>query len=99
ETGNTIINVTHDLDHVLERAKRVIVLKNGKTIKNGQPYETLNNIAFLEENNLQPPKLLNFVNKLRGKGVNVPKVKSEGELVSWINDYMETKNKKEVSNE
>lgn len=99
ESGKTIINVTHDLDHVLERAKRVIVLKNGKIIKDGQPYETLNDIAFLEENNLQPPKLLNFVNKLRAKGVNVPKVTSEAELVSWINDYMETKNKKEVSNE
>ncbi|SYV93641.1 ABC transporter ATP-binding protein, partial [Mycoplasmopsis synoviae] len=68
---------------MLERAKRVIVLKNGKIIKDGQPYETLNDIAFLEENNLQPPKLLNFVNKLRAKGVNVPKVTSEAELVSW----------------
>ncbi|MFL1059851.1 energy-coupling factor transporter ATPase, partial [Mycoplasmopsis synoviae] len=41
---------------------------------------------------------LNFVKKLRAKGVNVPKVTSESELVSLINDYMETKNKKEVSN-
>ncbi|UUD36197.1 energy-coupling factor transporter ATPase [Mycoplasmopsis citelli] len=83
--GTTIVNVTHELDHVLERAQRTIVFKDGLICKDGTPYEILNDIKFLKENNLQPPKLLDFVHKLRNQGLNVPPVRSIEELANWIN--------------
>ncbi|VEU76292.1 energy-coupling factor transporter ATPase [Mycoplasmopsis columboralis] len=83
--GVTIVNVTHELDHVLERAQRAIVFKNGLIHKDGDPYEILNDIEFLKQNNLQPPKLLEFVHKLRDKGLDVPQIKSLQELATWIN--------------
>ncbi|WP_025755227.1 energy-coupling factor transporter ATPase [Mycoplasmopsis cricetuli] len=85
EQGITIVNVTHELDHVLERAKRVVVFKKGKIVKDGDPYKILNDISFLQKNDLQPPKLLNFVDKLRKKGLNVPEVRSIEELSQWLN--------------
>ncbi|WP_435129616.1 energy-coupling factor transporter ATPase [Mycoplasma sp. 6243] len=91
QSGKTIINVTHDLDHVLERASKVVVLKDGKLVRQGQPYEVLNDILFLKENNLQPPKLLEFVFKLRQNGLDVPKVKSLKELADFINLSREDK--------
>ncbi|AKA50208.1 cobalt transporter ATP-binding subunit [Mycoplasmopsis gallinacea] len=87
----TIINVTHDLDNILARSKRVIIFKDGQIVRDGKPYEILNDVEFLKENNLQPPKLLEFVNKLRNKGINVPKVTTEEELIAFLNDYLKSK--------
>ncbi|MCU4706771.1 energy-coupling factor transporter ATPase [Mycoplasma sp. CSL7503-lung] len=84
--GQTIINVTHDLDHVLQYAKRVFLLNKGKIIKDGEPYKILSDIKLLEENNLRPPKLLNFIFKLKKRGIDVPEVKSVNELVDFINN-------------
>ncbi|QKT05184.1 energy-coupling factor transporter ATPase [Mycoplasma sp. OR1901] len=83
--GQTIINVTHDLDHVLQYAKRVFLLNKGELIKDGDPYKILSDIKLLEENNLRPPKLLNFIFKLKQRGIEVPEVKSINELVDFIN--------------
>lgn len=83
--GKTIINVTHELDHVLERAKRVVVFKEGAIVRDGNPYDILNDIEFLRANELQPPKLLDFVNKLRARGIDVPKVTSNQELIAFLN--------------
>ncbi|TDV24403.1 energy-coupling factor transport system ATP-binding protein [Mycoplasmopsis mustelae] len=91
KAGKTIINVTHDLDHVLEHASRVIILKDGKLVQSGKPYDVLNNIELLWENNLQPPKLLEFVYKLRQKGLNVPEVRSLQELSDYINNLQKGK--------
>ncbi|WP_027121089.1 energy-coupling factor transporter ATPase [Mycoplasma leonicaptivi] len=85
--GKTIINVTHDLDNILERSSRVLLLKDGKIVLDGEPYEILNNIELLKENNLQPPQLLDFVYKLRNKGIPVPVVKTIDDLANFLNTY------------
>ncbi|WP_322908939.1 energy-coupling factor transporter ATPase [Mycoplasmopsis felis] len=85
KNGKTIINVTHDLDHVLERAQKVIILKEGSLVASGKPYELLSDINLLVQNHLQPPKLLEFVDKLRKLNINVPEVKSMQELVDYLN--------------
>ncbi|WP_406614208.1 ATP-binding cassette domain-containing protein [Mycoplasma corogypsi] len=89
--GKTIINVTHDLDNILERSERVLLFKEGVLIKDDEPYEILNDIECLMENNLQPPKLLEFVNKLRKNGLDVPKVVSIEELATFLNTLKRTK--------
>ncbi|EIE39261.1 energy-coupling factor transporter ATPase [Mycoplasmopsis canis] len=86
KSGKTIINVTHDLDHVLERAERVIMLKKGKIVADNNAYDVLSDIHFLRENHLQPPQLLDFVLELREKGINVPKVRNIEELAYFLNN-------------
>ncbi|SJZ54320.1 ATP-binding cassette domain-containing protein [Mycoplasmopsis verecunda] len=85
--GKTIINVTHDLDNILKYAKRIILFKKGKIVRDDEPYDVLNDVEFLKENNLQPPHLLAFANKLRAKGIPVPKILSEDDLVNFLNSY------------
>ncbi|EIE41202.1 cobalt transporter ATP-binding subunit [Mycoplasmopsis canis UFG1] len=91
KSGKTIINVTHDLDHVLERAERVIMLKKGKIVADNNAYDVLSDIHFLRENHLQPPQLLDFVLELREKGINVPKVRNIEELAHFLNNEVLTK--------
>ncbi|MHA3845950.1 ATP-binding cassette domain-containing protein [Mycoplasma sp. VS276A1] len=88
KNGKTIINVTHDLDNILKYAKRIILFKQGEIVRDGDPYEILNDVEFLKENNLQPPHLLAFANKLRAKGIPVPKILSEDDLVHYLNEYL-----------
>ncbi|MHA3825613.1 ATP-binding cassette domain-containing protein [Mycoplasma sp. BRA285] len=88
KNGKTIINVTHDLDNILKYAKRIILFKQGEIVRDGDPYEILNDVEFLKENNLQPPHLLAFANKLRAKGIPVPKILSEDDLVNYLNEYL-----------
>ncbi|MHA0272481.1 ATP-binding cassette domain-containing protein [Mycoplasma sp. 48589B] len=88
KNGKTIINVTHDLDNILKYAKRIILFKQGEIVRDGDPYEILNDVEFLKENNLQPPHLLAFANKLRVKGIPVPKILSEDDLVHYLNEYL-----------
>ncbi|WLP85609.1 ATP-binding cassette domain-containing protein [Mycoplasma seminis] len=88
QQGKTIINVTHDLDNILKYANRIILFKKGEIVRDGEPYEILNDVEFLKENNLQPPHLLSFANKLRNKGIPVPKILSEEDLVTFLNSYL-----------
>lgn len=88
QQGKTVIIVTHDLDNVLEVTKRVLILKDGKVVKDGDTYEVLRNTKFLKENNMEPPKLLEFVSKLEERGINVPKVTSIDELAAFLNKRM-----------
>ncbi|MGZ9413638.1 energy-coupling factor transporter ATPase [Mycoplasma sp. AC157] len=85
KAGKTIVIVTHDLDNALTWTNRTIVFKEGKIIKDGDTYEILSDTEFLEDNKMQPTKLLSFVNKLKQKGINIPKVKNINELISEIN--------------
>lgn len=91
EQGKTVVIVTHDLDNVLSVTKRVLLFKDGKIVKDGETYEVLNDTNFLYENKLEPPRLLEFANELRNKGIDVPKVKTLEELVIYLNLYLETK--------
>ena len=47
--NTTKIIATHDLDMVKDNCKRVIVLKEGQVVADGEPKEILNNIEFMEK--------------------------------------------------
>ncbi|VEU70013.1 energy-coupling factor transporter ATPase [Mycoplasmopsis glycophila] len=83
--GKTIINVSHDLDKILERSHRVLLFKKGELILDGSPYQVLNDVKLLKDNNLQPPKILEFVHELRERGLPIGEIHSMEELVDEIN--------------
>lgn len=59
-----IIIVTHNMDHVLEIADEVIVLKNGEIYKIGTPFEIFKNTNLVQELSIELPKIYNFIYKL-----------------------------------
>lgn len=91
QRGKTIIIITHDLDNVLEHTRRVIMFNNAEIVYDGDTYELLKNTKFLQENNMQPPRILEFVSKLEERGIKVPKVTDESQLIDFLNTCMENK--------
>lgn len=85
QQGKTIINVSHDMDNILSHSKRCILFKSGKIMRDDDTYEVLRDTKFLLENDMQPPKLFQFIDKLDEVGIKVPKVKNLEELVEYLN--------------
>ncbi|MBU7045365.1 MAG: energy-coupling factor ABC transporter ATP-binding protein [Theionarchaea archaeon] len=56
--NNTVILVTHDMRLVAEMAHRIIILKEGKIVKDGNPHTIFSDLDLLEENNLEQPQIV-----------------------------------------
>ncbi|MBZ4218390.1 energy-coupling factor transporter ATPase [Mycoplasma tauri] len=91
EKGKTIIIVTHDLDNVLEYTQRVLVFKEGSIVRDGETYEVLKDVDFLNKNYMEPPKLLAFTSKLQANNIPMPKVKSIDDLATFLNKFLKEK--------
>ncbi|VEU59155.1 ATP-binding cassette domain-containing protein [Mesomycoplasma neurolyticum] len=89
--GKTIIIATHDLDNALTWTKRTIVFKKGRIIRDDDTYNVLSDNKFLIENKMEPTKLMSFIDKLKKRGLPVPKVVTQKELANWINHYRKEK--------
>lgn len=89
--GKTIVISTHDLDNALAWTKRTLVFKKGKIIRDDNTYRILSDNIFLKENDMQPTKILSFVEKLKNKGIDVGEVKSLNELANKINEIRKEK--------
>lgn len=86
--GKTIIMITHDLDNILQYSTRCLMFKGGRKIYDGDTYQVLKNTQFLYDNEMKPPRILEFVTKLEQRGINVPKITNEDELVAFLNEYL-----------
>ncbi|MGQ4873632.1 MAG: ABC transporter ATP-binding protein [Promethearchaeia archaeon] len=60
--GITIILITHDMELAYKFAKRVILLKDGRIIKDGNPQEIFNDKEFLEKIGLEQPNIIKSKN-------------------------------------
>ncbi|MEE3928566.1 energy-coupling factor transporter ATPase [Mycoplasmopsis ciconiae] len=86
--GKTIVNVSHDLDNILKHSQRTIVFKKGEIVRDGDTYEILRDTNFLLENQLQPPKLFTFMDKLEQKGFKpFPRITNLEQLCDYLNKY------------
>lgn len=65
--GQTVIVITHTMDHVLEVADNVIVMNEGKVLLHGTPYEVFTNPILLEKTKMEIPKVINVINELSSK--------------------------------
>ena len=68
ETGTTIINITHDMKEVAF-FNRVIVLKDGKILKDDKPKEIFKDLNLIKKAGLCPPQVLEFLNVLEKEGI------------------------------
>ncbi len=62
--GHTVIIVTHTMWVVSHYAHRVIVMKDGKVIRDGKTREILSDLDGLREASLKPPQMVEFGGEL-----------------------------------
>ena len=62
--GHTVILVTHNMDDVAKYADNVLVLEQGKLIKQDKPTEIFKDRKWLQEHHLEEPKASLFAGKL-----------------------------------
>ena len=84
ENGKTIILVTHDMNIVLNLATDVVVLKEGKVVFEGSPYELF--ALTSDDLSLDVPPLYEFAHTLIRKGldIDVKKIKDIDSLIEEI---------------
>lgn len=62
--GKTVVVISHNMDHVLEKADNVIVMNDGEIIQVGTPYEIFTNHEILALTSLEKPKIINIIEEL-----------------------------------
>ena len=70
EHGITVITITHYMNEAV-RADRVIILENGKLIKDCPPKEVFSSPDFLKEHGLDVPQSVAFVEKMKERGIHI----------------------------
>ncbi|WP_338969459.1 energy-coupling factor transporter ATPase [Spiroplasma endosymbiont of Labia minor] len=88
EENKRIIIVTHNMDHVLQIADEVVVMKEGQVIKVGSPFEIFSDNLLLEQLEIDPPKLYQLAHKLKDNGLDITdkKFRTIKELVQFIKE-------------
>ncbi len=86
EKGTSIIIATHNMDVVLQYAKRAIVLENGKVVKDTTPLDLFHDENFLKTSSIEPPKVFSFALALQKNGmdIDISKVKDASSLADEI---------------
>lgn len=64
KSGQTVIVITHTMDHVLEVGDNVIVMDKGKIFLSGTPYEVFTNPELTKNTKMEIPKVINVINNL-----------------------------------
>ncbi len=64
ENKQTVIVITHTMDHVLEIADHIIVLDKGKILMHGHPYEIFTNKKLYQNSKMEKPKVIDFIDSL-----------------------------------
>ncbi len=71
DSGKTVITITHDLDTALKYSDRILILRNGETVREGAPFEVLEEIMnFIEPEAL--PDVLRMSAEIRKINKNFP---------------------------
>lgn len=65
--NKTIVLITHNMNHVLEYAQRVVVMNEGRIAFDGTPFELFSSRSFLEAHQLDLPDLLKLAYLIEDK--------------------------------
>lgn len=89
EYGKTVVFITHYMEEAAT-ADRVIVIDNGRILKDGDPYEVFSDIKGLRAVGLDVPQATEFATVLRSDGLNIPgRILTTEECVSAISAVLE----------
>lgn len=80
QEGKTIIHITHYMEEAVQ-ADRVLVMDQGRIVLEGTPGEVFSKADRLKELGLDVPALTELALKLRKKGVQLPEILTEDEMV------------------
>ncbi len=80
EEGKTIVHITHFMEEAAQ-ADRIIVMDQGKMVLEGSPSEVFSRADRLKELGLDVPQLSELALRLRNKGLPLPDILSEDEMV------------------
>lgn len=62
--NQTIIVISHNMDHALEIADEVIVMNDGEIIASGNPFDIFMDKELIEYTKLEKPKIIDFIDLL-----------------------------------
>lgn len=68
--GITIILITHYMEEAVE-ADRIVVMDNGKVVKEGIPRDIFSNVAMMKEIGLDVPQVTELAYELKKNGLNI----------------------------
>ena len=88
ENGTTVIMVCHDMEVVLDFAKKIIVMNRGEILGEGPARKVLNDDTLLNKARLLPPQIAQ-VAKLLGSGFEG--IFTDDELIARIKETKEAK--------
>ena len=88
ENGTTVIMVCHDMEVVLDFAKKIIVMNRGEILGEGPTRKVLNDDTLLNKARLLPPQIAQ-VAKLLGPGFEG--IFTDDELIARIKETQEAK--------
>ena len=88
EMGKTIILVTHDMDIVMKYCQKVFVLKKGKMVFEGTPYQLFAQDS--EDLSIEMPILFELARKLKNKGLKI-NVESIRNIDDFVKQLLEAK--------
>ena len=83
ETNMTVISISHDIEEAVN-ADHVVVLNNGKVVKDGTPEEILTDEALMYSLELDVPFAYKVSKKLAENGINVGLNLKEKELIEKL---------------
>ncbi|WP_041139849.1 energy-coupling factor transporter ATPase [Beduini massiliensis] len=83
ETNMTVISISHDIEEAVN-ADRVVVLNNGKVVKDGTPEDILTDEALMYSLELDVPFAYKVSKKLAENGIEVGKNLKEKELIEKL---------------
>lgn len=72
EQGTTIIDITHDMEHVASYADRVVGMSEGKVVFDGSPVDLFVNLEVLDRLSLEPPLMVPLAEQMRRSGIFLP---------------------------
>ncbi|MCF0217596.1 MAG: ATP-binding cassette domain-containing protein [Malacoplasma sp.] len=67
KNNQTIIVITHSMDHVLEVGDYVIVMDEGEIMMHGTPYKVFTNPNLYLHSKMEKPKVIDFIDSLVAK--------------------------------
>lgn len=69
EEGVTVIMATHDVDYAYAWADEIVLMHEGRALRQGRPEDIFRDIDALKQTNLEKPKVLRFYDTLCKKGM------------------------------